>query len=92
MFSNLELVQPFSFNSNPSLADRANLLGKIRQQKFQFCLSFAQGLLKIFLLSMNNINLRISENDFIRTKNITFLEDWPAQGYINTQGKRTFHR
>jgi len=34
---------PFDFNSNPTLADWANLLGNVREPDFQACINLASG-------------------------------------------------
>ena len=51
----VEKVIPFPFNSAPTLADWANLLGLVREPDFQACLNFATGRQVNLMLSMSHI-------------------------------------
>ncbi len=75
----VEKVIPFEFNSNPSLADWANLLGTIREQDFQICLNFATGTQVNLMLSMSHIPIRVAERGFSRTKDVDFTDNWSSQ-------------
>ena len=63
----IEKVIPFPFDSIPSLADWTNLLGSVREEDFQICLNFAEGLPINLMLSMSHIPIRIAKKGFANT-------------------------
>ena len=70
---------PFSFDSGPSLADWANLLGSIREPDFQICLNFAEGRQVNLTLSMSRIMTRIGSTGFACTDLVADDQAWSAQ-------------
>ena len=70
---------PFSFDSGPSLADWANLLGSIREPDFQICLNFAEGRQVNLTLSMSRIMTRIGSSGFACTDLVADDQGWSAQ-------------
>ena len=74
-----EKLIPFSFESNPSLADWTNLLGCVREPDFQACLNFADGQSVNLMLSMSHIPTRVALSGFASTDRITLGQGWAAQ-------------
>ena len=74
-----EKLIPFSFESNPSLADWTNLLGCVREPDFQACLNFADGQSVNLMLSMSHIPTRVALSGFASTVRITLDQGWAAQ-------------
>ena len=74
-----EKLIPFSFESNPSLADWTNLLGCVREPDFQACLNFADGQSVNLMLSMSHIPTRVALSGFASTVRITLEQGWAAQ-------------
>ena len=74
-----EKLIPFSFESNPSLADWTNLLGCVREPDFQACLNFAEGQSVNLMLSMSHIPTRVALSGFASTDRIALGQGWAAQ-------------
>jgi hypothetical protein len=80
LLPSLEKVIPFDFESNPTLADWANLLGNVREPDFQVCLNFSEGQQVNLMLSMSHIPTRIAERGFASTETVVpGSGGWPAQ-------------
>ena len=79
-----EKLIPFSFESNPSLADWTNLLGCVREPDFQACLNFASGWNLDLLLSLSHIPLRIARGGFSCTNAVD--NSAPASDFLKPLG------
>jgi ADP-heptose:LPS heptosyltransferase len=75
----VEKLIPFEFNSNPTLADWANLLGNVREPDFQACINLASGRQVDLMLSMSHIPTRVAAGGFSATSTVTTGSGWPAQ-------------
>ena len=75
----VEKILPFDFETAPTLADWANLLGCVREPDFQVCLNFAEGQQVNLMLSMSHIPTRIAGSGFSSTEIVSTGEGWCAQ-------------
>jgi ADP-heptose:LPS heptosyltransferase len=75
----VEKLIPFDFNSNPTLADWANLLGNVREPDFQACINLASGRQVDLMLSMSHIPTRVAAGGFSATNTVAIGSGWPAQ-------------
>jgi ADP-heptose:LPS heptosyltransferase len=75
----VEKLIPFDFNSNPTLADWANLLGNVREPDFQACINLASGRQVDLMLSMSHIPTRVATGGFSATNTVAIGSGWPAQ-------------
>jgi ADP-heptose:LPS heptosyltransferase len=75
----VEKLIPFDFNSNPTLADWANLLGNVREPDFQACINLASGRQVDLMLSMSHIPTRVAAGGFSATNTVDIGSGWPAQ-------------
>jgi ADP-heptose:LPS heptosyltransferase len=75
----VEKLIPFDFNSNPTLADWANLLGNVREPDFQACINLASGRQVDLMLSMSHIPNRVARGGFSATSSVSPAAGWPAQ-------------
>ncbi|BEV35900.1 lipopolysaccharide heptosyltransferase family protein [Synechococcus sp. M16CYN] len=67
LLSVVKKVFSFGFETNPSLADWANLLGNVREPDFQVCINFAKGQQVNLMLFMSHIPNRIAASGFACT-------------------------
>jgi ADP-heptose:LPS heptosyltransferase len=74
----VEKLIPFDFNSNPTLADWANLLGNVREPDFQACINLASGRQVDLMLSMSHIPTRVAAGGFSATSTVGMGSGWPA--------------
>ena len=75
----VEKLIPFDFNSNPTLADWANLLGNVREPDFQACINLASGRQVDLMLSMSHIPTRVAAGGFSATNTVAMGSGWAAQ-------------
>jgi ADP-heptose:LPS heptosyltransferase len=75
----VEKLIPFDFNSSPTLADWANLLGNVREPDFQACINLASGRQVDLMLSMSHIPTRVAAGGFSATNTVDIGSGWPAQ-------------
>ena len=75
----VEKLIPFDFNSNPTLADWANLMGNVREPDFQACINLASGRQVDLMLSMSHIPTRVAAGGFSATNTVAIGSGWPAQ-------------
>ncbi|MEY3544966.1 MAG: hypothetical protein RLZZ247_1123 [Cyanobacteriota bacterium] len=75
----VEKLIPFDFNSNPTLADWANLLGNVREPDFQACINLASGRQVDLMLSMSHIPTRVAAGGFSATNTVAIGSGWQAQ-------------
>jgi ADP-heptose:LPS heptosyltransferase len=76
----VEKLIPFDFDSKPSLADWANLLGNVREPDFQACINLARGRQVDLMLSMSHIPNRVASEGFSATSTVSAPGGgWPAQ-------------
>jgi len=80
LLPSVEKVIPFDFESSPTLADWANLLGNVREPDFQVCLNFSAGQQVNLMLSMSHIPTRVAEGGFACTDRVTPGSGWAPQG------------
>jgi ADP-heptose:LPS heptosyltransferase len=75
----VEKLIPFDFNTGPTLADWANLLGNVREPDFQACINLASGRQVDLMLSMSHIPTRVASGGFSATSAVSAGSGWPAQ-------------
>ena len=75
----VEKLITFDFNSSPTLADWANLLGNVREPDFQACINLASGRQVDLMLSMSHIPTRVAAGGFSATNTVDIGSGWPAQ-------------
>jgi hypothetical protein len=75
----VEKLIPFDFNSSPTLADWANLLGNVREPDFQACINLASGRQVDLMLSMSHIPTRVAAGGFSATNTVAIGSGWPAR-------------
>ena len=75
----VEKLIPFDFNSNPTLADWANLLGNVREPDFQACINLAAARQVDLMLSMSHIPTRVAAGGFSATNTVAMGSGWAAQ-------------
>ena len=75
----VEKLIPFDFNSNPTLADWANLLGNVREPDFQACINLASGRQVDLMLSMSHLPTRVAAGGFSATSTVSAGSGWSAQ-------------
>ena len=75
----MEKIIPIDFDTDPTMADWANLLGSVREPDFQICLNFAEGRQVNLMLSMSHIPTRIGRSGFACTEQVNEGDGWAAQ-------------
>jgi ADP-heptose:LPS heptosyltransferase len=75
----VEKLIPFDFETSPSLADWANLLGNVREPDFQACVNLASGRQVNLMLSMSHIPNRVARAGFSATSTVQPEGGWAAQ-------------